>query len=69
MGRKYCLFVCYREQVSIKLWMVEGVATVNGGLCGRTVENKIKSRIGERCRQVVFFLCFFFDFFLVVFRR
>jgi hypothetical protein len=55
MGRKYCLFVCYGKQVGIKVWMVEGAAALNGGLRNRIVEGKIKNRIGERCRQVVFF--------------
>jgi hypothetical protein len=47
MGRKSCLFVCYGGQICTELWMVEGVAALNGGLRSRTVESKIKSRIGE----------------------
>jgi hypothetical protein len=58
MGRKSCLFVCYGEQICTELCMVEGAAALNGGLRNRTVEGKIRSRIGERCRQVFFFSCF-----------
>ncbi len=47
MGRKSCLFVCYGEHICIELWMVEGVATLNGGLHSRTMEGKIRNKIGE----------------------
>ncbi len=47
MGIKSCLFVCYGEQICTELWMVEGVAALNGGLHSRTVEDKIISKIGE----------------------
>jgi hypothetical protein len=58
MGRKSCLFVCYGEQICTELWMVEGAMTLNGGLCHRIVEGKIRSRIREQCKQV--FLIIFF---------
>ncbi len=45
MGRKSCLFVYYVELVDTKLWMVEEVATLNGGLENRTVEGMIKRGI------------------------
>jgi hypothetical protein len=32
MGRKSCLFVCYGKQICTELWMVEGVAALNGSL-------------------------------------
>jgi hypothetical protein len=47
MGRKFYLFVCYGKQICIELWMVEGATTLNGGLCSKTVEGKIRSKIGE----------------------
>jgi hypothetical protein len=59
IGRKSCLFVCYGKQIYTKLWMVEGAMTLNGGLCHKAMEGKIRSRIGERCMQV--FLIFFFS--------
>jgi len=34
--------------------MVEGVVASNGDLCRRTMEGKIRNRIGEQCRQVFF---------------
>ncbi len=48
VGSLVCL--CYGEQICTKLWMVEGVATLNGGLCSRTVEGKIRSKIEEQCK-------------------
>jgi hypothetical protein len=33
----------------------EGAAALNGGLRNRTMEGKIKSKIGEQCKQVFFF--------------
>jgi hypothetical protein len=38
MGRKSCLFVYYVEPINTKLWMVEEVVALNGGLENRTVE-------------------------------
>ncbi len=45
MGRKLCLFVYYVELIDNKLWMVEGVVTLNGGMESRTMEGRIKRRI------------------------
>ncbi len=39
--------------------MVEGATALNGGLRHRTVEGKIKSKMGEKGRQVVFLIFFF----------
>jgi hypothetical protein len=58
MGRKSCLFVCYDKQIGTEPWIVEGVATLNGGLHNRTMEGKIIRRIWEQCRQVLFFFFF-----------
>jgi hypothetical protein len=55
MGRKSCLFVCYGEHICTKLWMVEGAATLNGGLCIKMVEGKIRCKIEEQCKQVFLF--------------
>ncbi len=59
MGRKSCLFVCYQEQICTELWMVEGVAALNGGLRRRIVEGKIRSRIRERRAMQASFSNFF----------
>ncbi len=45
MGRKSCLFVYYVELINIKLWMVEEVTTLNGGLESRTVEGMVRRGI------------------------
>ncbi len=45
MGRKSCLFVYYVEFIDTKLWMVEEVAALNGGLKNRIVESKIRRGI------------------------
>jgi len=45
MGRKSCLFVYYVELINIGLWMVEGGATLNGGLESRIVEGRIRRGI------------------------
>jgi hypothetical protein len=37
--------MCYEKHIDVKLWMVEGVAALNGGLHNRTVEGKIRRRI------------------------
>jgi hypothetical protein len=37
--------------------MVEGVVALNGGLHNKTVEGKIRNKIEEQCRQVLFFFC------------
>jgi hypothetical protein len=55
VGSFVCLFVCYGEQIYTELLMVEGATTLNGGLHNRTMEGKIRSRIGEQCRQAFFF--------------
>jgi hypothetical protein len=34
--------------------MVEGAVALNEDLCSRTMEGKIKNRIGEQCRQIFF---------------
>jgi hypothetical protein len=44
MGRKFCLFVYYEEQIGTKLSMVEEAATLNGGLHSRTVEGTIRRK-------------------------
>jgi hypothetical protein len=51
MGRKSCLFMYYGKHIYTELWMVEGVVTLNGGLCSRMVESKIRNKIGERCKH------------------
>jgi hypothetical protein len=37
-----------------ELWIVEGIVALNGGLCSRTMEGKLRSRIRlhhrERCK-------------------
>ncbi len=45
MGKKSCLFMYYVKLIGIELWMVEKVATLNGGLETRTVEGMIRRRI------------------------
>ncbi len=52
MGRKSCLFVYYVELIHTKLWMVEEVVALNGGLENRMVEGMIKRGIWKQCRQV-----------------
>jgi hypothetical protein len=44
IGNKSCLFVCYKEQIDIELWMVEAVATLNASF-SRMVEGKIRGKI------------------------
>jgi hypothetical protein len=61
-GRRFCLFVCYGEQICTQLWMVEGTSTFNGGLRSRTIESKIKSRIAEQCMHVYFIFILFINF-------
>ncbi len=61
MGREFCLFMCYGEHICAELWMVEGVAALNGGLCSRTVEGKIRSKTREQCKQAFFLIFFFFN--------
>jgi len=55
MGMKSCLFVCYVEHVTTKLWMVEEAMTLNGGLHNRTVEGSIRRRIRKQCTSFFFF--------------
>jgi hypothetical protein len=41
MGRKFCLFIYYVELIDTKLWMVEEVVALNGGLESKMVEGRI----------------------------
>jgi len=50
MGRKSCLFVYYVELINTKLWMVEEVAALNGGLKNRTMEGRIRRGIRKQCK-------------------
>ncbi len=52
MGKKFCLFMCYEEQISTELWMAKEAVALNGGLHNRTMEGKIRRRIWEQCKQV-----------------
>ncbi len=61
MGKKFCLFVCYGEQICTELWTVEGAVALIGGLHNRMVEGKIRSRTGEQHRQAFFLIFFLFN--------
>jgi len=50
MGRKSCLFMYYVELIDSKLWMVEEVVTLNGGLKSRMVEGMIRRKIWKQCK-------------------
>jgi len=41
--------------------MVQGAATLNGGLHSRIVESKIRSKIGKRCRHAFLLILFIFN--------
>jgi hypothetical protein len=50
MGRKFCLFLYYVELLNTKLWMVEEVAALNGGLERRTVGGMKRRGIWKQCK-------------------
>jgi hypothetical protein len=49
LGRKFCLFVYYVEQINNKQWMAKKIAALNGGMQSRMVEGKIR-KIQEQWR-------------------
>jgi hypothetical protein len=42
MGRKFCLFMYYVEQIDNKQWMAKEVMTLNGGMENKALEGKIR---------------------------
>jgi hypothetical protein len=41
LGRKFCLFVYYVEQINNKQWMVKKTTALNGSMWSRMVEGMI----------------------------
>jgi hypothetical protein len=60
LGRKFCLFVYYVEQINNKEWMVKEPATFNGSVESRTMHDNIRRRNKKQCRRFVWFIlsCF-----------
>lgn len=50
MDKKFCLFMYYVELINNKLWMVEEVVALNGGVESRMVEGRIRRGSRKQCR-------------------
>jgi len=49
MGKKFCLFMYYVELIN-KLWMIEEVVALNGGVESKMVEGRIRRGSRKQCR-------------------
>jgi hypothetical protein len=50
LGRKFCLFVYYVEQINNKQWTAEKTVALNGSMWSRMVEGKMKKKIQKQWR-------------------
>jgi hypothetical protein len=48
LGRKFCLFVYYVEQINNKQWIAKKTDALNGSMWSKMVEGKIKRRIRKQ---------------------